>query len=498
MRSLHLQRWPASILSTLLFVVALAAMAASTALAQSAPASPSPEGQFVDGIAAVVNKQVITLSQVEAEAKLAANHLRQQGIAVPDASVLRRQVLQNMISDELIRQEAERLNITVTDEQLARAVQSIAERNRITTDTLRKEIEKGGLDWNAYLTNLRKEIRTDQLRQRAVDSTIIISDAEVDAFLKNQARNAGGAGMPRQPQQAAGQAAGPQVLGLAQILVKVPENASSTEVQTLRAKAETLLSQIRGGADFASTAAASSDAPDALQGGELGVRPVEGWPDLFLQATQGLQAGQVSGVVQSGNGFHILKVLTRGPESSQAAQPQPQPQAAPNFGGQQALQIPEGPMLVTQTRASHILLKETKAMTEERAVDRLNQLRQRVLMGESFADLARRYSEDASAPQGGDLGWVSPGETVPAFERAMDALQPGEVSEIVHSPFGWHLIKVEERRTKDMEQEYRRMQARRILFERRIEPAFEDWLSQLHGQAYIDNRLNPQANRRSR
>jgi len=495
MRSPQTRRWLASVLIPLLG--AGTAVAQPGAPARQAPPSTQPQGaqaqqaqpqQFVDGIAAVVNKRVITLGQLNQEAQQAQAQLRQQNIAVPDADTLRRQVLQRMITDELIRQEAERLNIRITDAQLQQAVQTIAQRNRISVEQLRQEVEKSGVSWDDYLKNLRSEVRTDQLRQRTVDSNIFISDADVDAFLKNQSRQ-GLQGLSQGQQPAPAQAAAPSTLHLAQILVAVPEGAASDQVRQLRQKAENILSRLRGGADFASLAASSSDAPEALQGGDLGERPAEGWPDLFLQATQNVQAGGISDIVQSGNGFHILKVVTRGQAQ---AQPSPGPQA------QQEPPGPQGPMMVTQTHARHILIKTSPAMSEARALERLRQLRQRIQMGESFEDLARRYSEDASAPQGGDLGWLNPGETVPAFERAMNALQPGQVSEPVQSQFGWHLIKVEERRSKDMEDEYRRMQARQTLFQRRAEPAFEDWLNQLHGQAYIDNRLDPQSSSRPR
>ncbi len=324
----------------------------------------------------------------------------------------------------------------------------------------------------------------DQLRQKAVDNTITISDSDVDAFLKNEAHQGGQPQLGPQAQQVA-----TQTLGLGQILVAVPEGASAAKVQELRQKAEDILAKLRRGADFASTAAASSDGPQALKGGDLGVRPLQGWPDLFIQATQNLQVGQLSGIVQSGNGFHILKVLARGPEQGEATPLAQQPQGT---------QQPQGPMMVTQTHVRHILIKVNKAMSDDKAKTILERLRQRLEMGEKFEDLAKRYSEDASAPQGGDLGWVNPGQTVPPFEQAMNALQPGQISEPVKTQYGWHLIQVEDRRTKDMADEYKRMQARQILFQRRAEPAFEDWVSQLQGQAYIDNRLDPQANRKPR
>lgn len=489
MRSLHMTRRLAALL--LVLGAAFPVAAQPTAQAEGDPQGAAASSQqIVDGIAAVVNKQVITLRQVEQEARIAQDQLARQKIAIPDPQILRRQVLQRLITEELLRQEAERLNIQVTEAGAQQAAQTIAQRNNMSIEQLRAEIERSGVPWKAYLHELRQEIRVDQLRQRTVDRNIFISDADIDAFLKTQQRQAGIGALAQRGQV---QQTAPQVLGLAQILVAVPEGAPMSEVQRLRAKAEEILSRLRGGADFAGLAASSSDGPEALQGGEMGVRPPQGWPDLFLAATQNVQTGGVTEIIQSGNGFHILRVLTRGEEQQQAQQA-----PAPALDPRQAQAMPEGPMMVTQTHARHILIKITPAMTEERGLERLRQLRHRIEMGENFEELARLYSEDPSAPQGGDLGWLSPGETVPAFEQAMNALQPGQVSEPVLSQFGWHLIRVEDRRQKDMEDEYRRMQARQILFQRRVEPAFEDWLSQLRGQAYIDNRLDPQSSRRPR
>ncbi len=498
MRSVHAKRRLASILIPILGVTSSGVALAAKPVAKAAePAGAQQSQQFVDGIAAVVNKKVITLQQVNTEARQAQTQLQRQKIPVPEYAILQKQVLQRMIAEELERQEAERLGIRVSDAQAERAARTIAERNKISVARLQQEVEKSGVAWDTYMKGLRQELRLDLLRQRAIDSTINISDAEVDAFLKNQ----GGQAAPlqqSQPQQPApAQQSGPQILGLAQILVVVPEGSPPSRVQELRNKAEGLLKRVRGGADFAGVAASSSDDPKALSGGELGVRPVDGWPDLFLQATQNLKPGEVSDVIQSGNGFHILKVLTRGPTQSPAQASGPaSPPTAPAAGNTPLQQ--QGPMMVTQTHARHILIKTTKVMSDEKAQTRLNQLRERLANGESFESLAKRYSEDVSAPQGGDLGWLTPGETVPPFEQAMNALQPNEISQPVKSQFGWHLIQVLDRRTKNMENEFKRMQARQILFQRRVEPAFEDWLSQLHGQAYIDNRLDPQSNRNRR
>lgn len=498
MREVSLQRWAGPLCLMLAgLLVSVQALAATPAKGQGQAA---PSSQFVDGIAAVVNKQVITLRQVQEEADIARRQMQRQGIPVPPEETLRRQVLQRLINLEVERQEAARLGIQVTDQQVAEAVKTVAGRNNLTEARLRQEVERTGVSWPVYLRNLRHDIRRDLLRQRAVDSTIRVSEAEVDAFLRSQAAQAGVQASAPTPQPAPARApqpqAGPAILGLGQILVQVPENASASQVRELRAKAEDLLRQVRGGADFAGLAASSSDGPEALEGGNMGVRPADGWPDLFLQATRNLQAGQVSDIVQSGNGFHILLVTTRGqnaPAPDTAPPPAPQAGApAPNLLAQ------SGPMMVTQTRARHILVKTSQVMTDDQARQRLEQLRQRLVNGESFEALAKRYSEDSTAPLGGDLGWLSPGETVPGFERAMDALEPGQISPPVQSQFGWHLIEVLERRTEDMADEYRRMRARQILFERQVEPAFEEWLSRVRGEAYIDNRLDPSANRNVR
>ncbi len=483
--------------------------------AKAAPAAqkqdaPAPKGeQFVDGIAAIVDKDVITLRELRDASQRVAGELKSRGIQVPDDQTLQHQVLQRLIMERVQRHEADRLGIRVDDKQIDTAIQAIASRNKITVQQLRQELEKSGTTWENYRKSLRDEIRSDRLRQRAVDSTIVISDAEVDAFLKDQRRNpAFGAAPPQaaqaqpqvQPQPAPEQAAapaGPMLYALAQILVRVPEGSSPDQLALLRKKAEGLLARAKRGDDFASLAAASSDGPEALQGGVMGVRPLDGWPDLFVKAISNLQKGQVSQLIQSGNGFHIIKVMDRGtaqPAPGRTARA-PAPQAAPQPAPQPAAreQAPQGPTQVVQTRARHILIKTSTVMSDDLARQRLEQVRQRLVNGAAtFEEMARQYSQDASAPQGGELGWLNPGETVPPFEAAMNALQPGEISQPVQSPFGWHLIQVEERREHDATDDLARMRARQTLFERRAQPAFEDWLEQLRAQAYVDNRFEKQ------
>ena len=478
---------------------------AAPAAQQKKPPAATGE-QFVDGIAAVVDKDVITLRELRDASNRIAAELKSRGIQVPDDQTLQHQVLQRLIMERVQRHEADRLGIRVDDAQVDQAIQTIAGRNKISVAQLRQEIEKSGTQWDAYRKSLRDEIRSDRLRQRAVDSTIVISDAEVDAFLKDQRRNPAFAAAPQagQPPQAqpepvpeqAQAPTGPTLYALAQILVRVPEGSSPEQLAALRKKAEGILARAKSGADFASLAAASSDGPEALQGGMMGVRPLEGWPDLFVKSISNLQKDQVTNLIQSGNGFHIIKVMDKGtaqPAPSRTARapapaPAPQPAARP-----QPAQAQQGPVEVMQTRARHILIKTSTVMSDETARQRLEQVRQRLVSGGAkFDEMARQYSQDSTAPQGGELGWLNPGETVPPFEAAMNALKPGEISQPVQSPFGWHLIEVEERRQHDATDDLARMKARQILFERRAQPAFEDWLDQLRAQAYVDNRLEKQ------
>mgnify|MGYP001550240134 FL=1 len=467
--------------------------------AAAKPAAPAGE-QFADGIAAVVGKDVITMSDLNAAVQQASTSLKQQRIQAPPMDVMQRQVLNRLIMDRVMAQEAKRQGILLTDAQVDQAIAMIASRNHIAVAQMKAEIIKSGTSWDEYRKAIHDELLSDRLRQRVVDAKIFISDSEIDAFLKEYARSEAAAPKPAPaaaapvPAQARVQ---PQVkivpngaVELSEILVHVPEGASPETVARARQKADSLLARIRKGADFASLAAANSDGPDALHGGKLGVRPLEGWPDLFVNAIRNLMPGQVTGVLRAGNGFHIVKVTARAME--RVAVPVQQQQApAPNV--QQLEAIPSaaaGTVEITQTHARHILIKVSAVMTDAEARQKLEEIRQRIVSGQAkFEDMARQYSQDSTASQGGDLGWLSPGQTVPAFEQAMDKLKPGEISEPVVSPFGWHLIEVIARRQHDATDEVRRNRARQILMERQAGPAFEDYMDQVQAQTFIDNRL---------
>jgi peptidyl-prolyl cis-trans isomerase SurA len=286
-----------------------------------------------------------------------------------------------------------------------------------------------------------------RLREREVETRIVITEGEIDNLLK-----------ARQEQQG-----GNDEYNVSHILVVVPENASPEQVQARRARAEEVLAQLAKNADFRQVAAAFSDAPDALQGGAMGWRSTSRLPALFAEALAKMRPGEVSAILRSANGFHVLRLNDR------------------RGGG--------APVLVQQTRARHILIKTNELVSESEARNRLRGLKERLDNKAGFAELARVHSEDASASRGGELGWLSPGDTVPEFERAMNALKPGVVSEPVQSPFGWHLIEVQERRTEDMSRERQRLAARQELRARKSDEAYQEWVRQLRDKAYVELRL---------
>jgi len=474
---------------------ATAQLGAPQPAARANAAQKAPVERDADGIVAVVNREVITRRELDARIRIAKRELAAQRIQAPAASVLEGQILQRLITEALEQQEARRLRIDVTDAMLQSGLEIIAKRNNTTVAAMRRQIEGAGISWADYTFMIRREIMIDQLRQRVVDSNIFVSDADVDSYLREQkARKEGNlplsvkpAPPPPPPPPPKPQATTPAIMGLAQILVRVPEGSSEEEIKALRAKAQGLLARVRKGEKFEDVAKASSDGPEASRGGDMGVRPLNGWPDLFLKGVAGVPDGRISNIIQSPNGFHILKVIGRAGGAPPAPKPQPQAKPAPGSPGGP---VPQGPMPVQQTQARHILIKTTAVVNDENARTRLENIRERIVQGgESFSDMAKRFSNDASAPQGGVLGWLNPGETVPPFEKAMNALKEGEVSQPVQSQFGWHLIIVDGRRTQDMADQFIRNQARQQIFQQRSSIAFEAWLQQIRSQAFIDNRL---------
>lgn len=415
-----------------------------------APAWGQPKPRSIvtlDRIVAVVNDEVITQQELAARVDFAFRQLRQQGTPPPTREVIERQLIERLINDRVQMQHARDIGMRIDDAELERAISRIATDNKLSLPQLRATLEKDGVPFDKFRGDIRGEITMSRLREREVAQKIVITESEIDNFLQTQMAQTGGN----------------DELNVSHILVAVPENASPEQLQTCRVRAEEALKQLKSGADFRQVAAAFSDAPEALQGGLLGWRESKRLPGLFLDGLRPLQTGGITELLRSPNGFHILKLNER-------------------RGGQ-------APVMVQQTRARHILIKTNELVSEAEARNRLLVLKERLDNKTDFAELARARSEDGSAARGGDLGWLNPGDTVPEFEQAMDALKPGEISVPVRSPFGWHLIEVQERRTQDMTNEGRRLNARQALRERKTDEAYQEWVRQLRDRAYVEQRL---------
>ncbi|OIQ86700.1 chaperone SurA precursor [mine drainage metagenome] len=401
----------------------------------------------IDRIVAVVDREVITLSELQNRIKTVLKQLEQQGVAAPPQDVLEKQVLERMIGDRLQLQLAAQTGLRVDDAQLDKTIERIADQNKLNMTEFRQELEKEGISFRKFREDIRNEIILARLREREVDNRITVTDAEIDNFLAMQASRH----------------EAPDEFEIAHILVRAPEEGSPEELQKLRAKAELALKQLQDGADFAKVSASYSDTPNALEGGQLGWKTATQIPALFLDALKNMKPGEISPILRSPNGFHILKLINRRGGSS--------------------------PLVVQQTHVRHILIKTSEIVSDADAKHRLDDLKERLDNGGNFEELARQYSEDGTASKGGDLGWVNPGDTVPEFEKAMNALKPGEISEPVHSPFGWHIIQVLERRSQDMAKDSARLKARQEIKARKSDEAYQDWLRELRDSAYIEYRL---------
>lgn len=425
----------------------VAAVLASSAIALSAHAAVQPIE--VDRIIAVVNNEVITALQLRERVEQTTRQLQRQGTQLPPADVIERQLLERLIVERAQLQLARDSSLRVDDATLERAIGRIAENNRMSATQLRSALERDGVSWDRFRNEIRTEIVLTRLREREVDTKIVVTEAEVDNFLTAN------------PDAFSG-----EEFQVAHILLRAPEGATPEQINRLRQRAETVVNRLRAGEDFARVAADSSDAPDGISGGNLGWRQRDRLPALFADAVRELRPGELSPLMRSAAGLHIVKLVAK-------------------RGGEAA-----GPQRLEQTRARHILIKTSEVLSDNDAEARLLGLRERVVTGGAdFGELAKANSADLSAAKGGDLGWVNPGDTVPEFERAMNALKPGEVSAPVRSPFGWHLIQVMERRQQDVTDERKRMAARNILRERKSDEAYEDWLRQLRDSTYVEYRL---------
>jgi peptidyl-prolyl cis-trans isomerase SurA len=448
-----------------LAAVLLCTLAAGQALAQT-PATPAPaaakpgsgflppaaaSANVVDSIAVVVNDDVITKNELAARIRMIEGRMKASNAPLPDAADLHRQVLEAMIVERAQQQLAKEMGVKVDDQTLDRAIARIAEQQKMSLQEMRNQMEKEGMAYATFREEIRNEIMMTRLREHEVDNKIQISDAEVDTYLAAEKA-----------------AAADQVeVNIAQILVRIPENASSEQIAARKARADEVARQLRTGADFAKTAATYSDAPDALKGGEIGWRDPNRLPPLFAEQLVKMSPGQVTPVIRSNTGFHLIKLVDKR-----------KPQATAETAAAQQ-----------QTHARHILLKVTPTMTAADARRKLTELKERLdNKAAKFEELARLFSTDAAAAKGGDLGWLYPGDAVPEFETAMNALKPGEVSGVVETPFGLHLIEVLARKSDDASKERERNAARQVIRERKVQEASEDWARQVRDRAYVEFR----------
>ncbi|UTY60706.1 molecular chaperone SurA [Massilia sp. erpn] len=425
---------------------AAAAAPATKGFTQPGQSSNTP----IDAIAIIINDEVITKRELDERLKTVERRMKEQNVALPDRADLQRQLTERMIVERAQLQLAKEMGVRVDDTMLDRAIARIAEQQKLSVQEMRNQMEKSGTTFAAFREEIREEIIMQRLREHEVDAKIQISEAEVDSFVASE--------------QAA--AAEQFEVNISQILVRIPENASPEVIAQRKARADEVARQLRTGADFAKIAATYSDAQDALQGGAVGWRQPDRLPPVFAEALTKLRPGQVTPIIKSVGGFHILKMVDK--RSMAEAQAQ---------------------ATVQQTHARHILLKVTPTLSAADAKRKLAEFKEKLdNKSAKFEELARLYSNDGSAGKGGDLGWLYPGDALPEFEAAMNALKPGEVSTPVESSFGYHLIEVLERKTDDVSKEKQRNEARMALRERKLVEAVEDWQRQVRDRAYVEFR----------
>jgi peptidyl-prolyl cis-trans isomerase SurA len=426
----------------------IAWLGASGALAQT----PTAAIRQADFIVAVVNSEPITNQEVQVLRQRLAKESASRGNN-PEAGELTRLAIEQLINEKAQLQQARDAGIKIENEAIDQAELNVAASNQLTREEMHKRLAQDGIALSTFRAQLRTQLTLSRLREREIEGRVRVSDLEVEQFLRDQLK-AQAAQVPAQ-------------LNLGMILIAVPENSTEQAIQALSARATDVARRARGGENFAELAKTFSQTADrGANGGDMGLRPADRYPDLFIEATSSLNAGEVAAPVRSAAGFHILKVIERRQANT---------------------------LLVMQTRARHILLRPSAQMSQAQAVDRLTEVRQAVLSGKAdFAAMAREMSQDGSAQQGGDLGWANPGMFVPEFEQVMNGLRPGQVAAPLVSRFGVHLIEVTDRRSAPMSDQEQRAMARNALREKKLDEAYATWLEDIRSRAYIEMREPPQ------
>ncbi len=439
---------PHTLLAALMLLAT--ALTAPTVCAQAQRGAPTLRPG--DHIAVVVNQELVTAYELNQRMTLARADAQRKSQRLPGDGELRGMVLESLIEDRAMLSHARDSGIRVDDNEIDRAVAVVANQNQLTPQQLRQRLAQDGLDLPRFRANLRDQMMVERVREREVAQRIRITDGEIDALIDKQ-RGGGTAGEVQ--------------YNIAQVLIKLADGANEATVAERRARAEAALVRIRGGEDFAAVARQVSEDDNKERGGEIGLRPADKLPDIFLETVRPLQAGQLApALLRTGAGFHVIKLLDR---------------------------AEGGALRVTQTRARHVLLRTSEQLTEAAVRTRLTEFKRQIESGQRrFEDIAREHSLDGSASAGGDLGWAAPGQFVPEFEQAMNNLALSGVSVPVETRFGWHLIQVQERRTVVPDTKQLRDQARQALRERKFEDAYAEWVREVRGRAYVEFREPPQ------
>ena len=404
----------------------------------------SAHAEVLGKIAAVVEEDIILEQELDKEVATISQKIRTGNTPAPPETVLRKQVLEKMIMDKLQRQLAEKAGINVTEDQIANSAADIAQRNNMSLEQFRVELEKQGMSYKTFIDNMRNEIIINQLRSREIGGRIKVTDRELEHFIETQGKS----GVENVQYH------------LGHILIALKEGASASEIQKAEAKAETLVKTLRAGQSFTQVAMSESEDDNALKGGDLGWRTINDVPTLFALKVSQMKENEVSDPIRSPSGFHILKMLeTKGLDNH----------------------------VTTQTKVRHILIKTNELIDDDEAKKRLQALRDRIIDGDDFAKLARANSDDkGSAIKGGSLEWVSPGDLVKPFEETMNKLAVNEVSVPIQSQFGWHLIQVLDRKAKDDSEEHKKNLIRDAIRKRKIEEETELWMRRLRDEGFVE------------
>lgn len=414
----------------------------------AAQAQPAPDIVEIDRIVAVVNDDVIVHSELRSRLRSVTEQLGKSGVPAPPRDVLEKQVLDQLILDRLQMQIAAATGVRVDDETLNRQIADIARQNNLSLREFRDILERDGFDFGAFREDVRNELIKARVQQRQVQDRVQVTERDIDNYLATQAKQGGNDAEYR----------------VGHILIAVSDGASPEELAEARTKAEGIRARLETGENFGRVAAAESDGRQALEGGDLGWRKAGELPTLFEEVVPKLEKGEVSDVIRSSSGYHLIKLEdVRGIERH----------------------------VIKQTHARHILIKPTEIVSSETARSRLSVLRSRIIGGDNFSDLARANSDDpGSAAKGGDLGWLSPGDTIPPFEKAMDELGEGKISEPFETQFGWHIVQVLGRRDRDSTKEVQRANAAEALRKRKVEEELQNWFRQIRDEAFIEYRLD--------